>query len=119
MKYNVVNFGPTLDSFEQAYKETGKKVDFLVVAGYNTGLIIEKTLDAAKSFDQLEFRKALAGFSGKVKTLDGEFKIDASGAQVGEMLPVAQFVPPGADGLDMHIVYPANLKTGNEIYPAP
>ncbi len=119
LKYNDVNFGPTLDSFEQAYKETGKKVDFLVVAGYNTGLIIEKTLDAAKSFDQLEFRKALAGFSGKVKTLDGEFKIDASGAQVGEMLPVAQFVPQGADGLDMHIVYPANLKTGNEIYPAP
>jgi branched-chain amino acid transport system substrate-binding protein len=119
LKYSDVNYGPTLDKFEKAYGATGKKVDFLVVAGYNTGLIMQKTLGTASRFDQSQFRKAVADFSGKVKTLDGQFQVDASGAQTGEMLPVAQFVPKGTDGIGMNIVYPANLKTGSEIYPAP
>ncbi len=119
LKYNDVNYGPTMDKFDQAYKATGKKVDFLVVAGYNTGLIMQKTLESAPSFDQSALRKAVADFSGKLKTLDGQFEIDAAGAQVGEMLPVAQFVPKGATGIDMTIVYPPDLKTGEPIYPAP
>jgi branched-chain amino acid transport system substrate-binding protein len=119
LKYNDVTYGPGLDKFESAYKATGKKVDFLVVAGYNTGLIMQKTLETASSLDQTALRSAVAGFSGKLKTLDGQFEVDAAGAQIGEMLPVAQFVPQGAGGIDMHIVYPPSLKTGAEIYPAP
>ncbi len=120
LKYSDVNLGLGIDKFEKAYKDaTGKKVDFLVVAGYNTGLIMQKTLETASSFDQSAFRKTVAGFSGKVKTLDGQFEVDGAGAQVGEMLPVAQFVPQGANGVAMRIVYPANLKTGSEVYPAP
>ncbi|MGC8492411.1 MAG: ABC transporter substrate-binding protein [Syntrophobacteraceae bacterium] len=119
LKYNDVNYGPTMDKFDQAYKATGKKVDFLVVAGYNTGLIMQKTLGTAAGFDQTALRKAITDFSGKLKTLDGQFEIDASGAQVGEMLPVAQFVPKGANGISMTTVYPPNLKTGEPIYPAP
>ncbi len=119
LKYNDVNYGPTLDKFEQAYKATGGKVDFLVVAGYNTGLIMQKALESAGSFDQTALRKAVADFSGKLKTMDGAFDVDASGAQVGEMLPVGQFVPQGANGVGMNIVYPQSLKTGDAIYPAP
>lgn len=119
LKYNDVTYGPGLDKFESAYKATGKKVDFLVVAGYNTGLIMQKTLETASSLDQSALRSAVADLSGKLKTLDGQFEVDAAGAQIGEMLPVAQFVPQGAGGIDMHIVYPPSLKTGGEIYPAP
>lgn len=120
LKYNKVDLGMGMDKFEQAYKkETGKDVNFLTVAGYNVGLIMQKTLETADSFDQLAFRKAVADFSGKVMTLDGHFEIDATGAQVGEMLPVAQFVPKGAKGIAMNLVYPDHLKTAEAVYPAP
>ncbi|MCL5406069.1 MAG: ABC transporter substrate-binding protein [Deltaproteobacteria bacterium] len=120
LKYEKVDLGMGLSQFEQAFKkETGKEVNFLNVAGYNTGLIMQKTLETAPKFDQLAFRKAVTGFSGKLMTLDGKFEVDANGAQVGEMLPVAQFVPKGVGGIEMHIVYPPNMKTAEAVYPAP
>lgn len=120
LKYNDVNFGMGMDKFEQAYKSaTGQEVDFLTVAGYNAGLIMQKTLETADRFDQRAFRKAVNDFSGKIMTLDGQFKIDANGAQIGEMLPVAQFVPEGNNQIAMHIVYPQRLKTADAVYPAP
>ncbi len=120
LRYNKVNLGMSMNRFEKAYEhETGKSVNFLTVAGYNAGLIMQKTLETAGSFNQLAFRKAIADFSGKVMTLDGQFKIDANGAQIGEMLPVAQFVPKPGKHIAMHLVFPPHMKTANAVYPAP
>lgn len=119
LRYEDVNWGPSISSFESEYqKSTGQSVDFLTVAGYNAGLIIEKTLATASGLNQSALRKAAAAFSGNVKTLDGTFKIDGQGAQVGETLPVGQLIPK-AGRMELRIVYPASVANGSAVYPAP
>ena len=116
-----VNFGLNIDQFEKQFqKSTGKSVDFLTVAGYNAGLMIQKALGTAPKFSQLSMRHALAHASGKLFTLDGRFKIRSDGAQVGETLPVGQLQPQkGQKNNKMVIVYPPRVATGKAIYPAP
>jgi len=119
LRYNKVNLGMGIDKFEKEFKKySGKTPNFLNIAGYNVGLIIQKTLATSPKFDQLSFRKAIDGFSGKVFTLDGLFKVNKEGAQIGEVLPVAQFVPKNGK-LKMNIVYPPSMKTAEAVYPAP
>ena len=48
----------------------------------------------------------------------GEFKIDAHGAQYGDLFPLAQFVPDGAANKFV-IVYPKDMANGQPTYPAP
>ena len=62
LKYNNVNYGMSLDKFEQAYKTTGKKVDFLTVAGYNSGLIMQKTLEDRRQFRSVCLQKSCGRF---------------------------------------------------------
>lgn len=118
--YNDVNYGMGLNDFVKAYEsaENVTNVNFLNIAGYTTGLVIQKALETATSLSQKDLKAAVEGFSGNLKTLDGAFKINSEGAQVGELLPVAQFQPAGS-GLKPVVVYPANLATGSAIYPAP
>ena len=87
-----VNYGMSIAQFEQAFKkQTGSSPNFLNVAGYNTGLILQKTLATATSLSQKSMRQAVTGFSGSITTLDGKFQINNQGAQIGETLPVGQF----------------------------
>ncbi|MDA8344811.1 MAG: hypothetical protein M0Z66_04930 [Thermaerobacter sp.] len=105
----------TLSAFSQAFQSsTGSAPNFLDVAGYNTGLAIQKTLETAKSLSQLDLRAA----AGKISmfTLDGQFKINSEGAQLGEQLPVAQLQPSGS-GLKTVIVYPSSVATGSAVTP--
>lgn len=91
--HKASNYGLTLTQFEKAFKKsTGKNVNFLNVAGYNTGLIMQKTLETTTSLKQSALRKAAAAISGKITTLDGTFKINSEGAQVGETLPIGQIM---------------------------
>lgn len=89
-----VNYGLNLTDFESAFEKANNvdKINFLDVAGYNTGLIIQDTLENAKSLNQSDLRSAASAISGKVTTLDGNFKINSEGAQVGEALPTGHFV---------------------------
>ncbi len=118
--YNKVNYGLGLDDFTKAFEAANNvnNVNFLNIAGYNAGLVIQKALENATTLSQTDLRAAVAGFSGELNTLDGHFKIDADGAQVGELLPVAQFQSVNGS-LDPVIVYPSNLATGKAIYPSP
>ncbi len=119
LAYNKVNYGPGLEAFLREYRQKrGEDANFLTVAGYNTGLVIGKTLATADKLDQLALRRAVEQFSGKLFTLDGLFKVDRSGAQVGELLPVGQFLPSG-NGVKMQVVFPFALATGKPVYPAP
>lgn len=117
LAYNKVTYGMGLSAFEQAMqKSTGQSVNFLDIAGYNTGLAIQKTLETAKSLSQLDLRAA----AGKISmfTLDGQFKINSEGAQLGETLPVGQLQPSGSS-LTPVIVFPSSVATGTAVYPAP
>ncbi len=118
--FNKVDYGLGMDAFVKAFEaaHNGTNVNFLHIAGYNAGLVIGKALETSASLKQEDLRAAVASFSGKLNTLDGAFRIDATtGAQVGELLPVAQFQLSGG-ALKPVIVYPGDLANGREIYPA-
>jgi len=117
--FNKVNYGLGMDEFIKTFEAANNvtNVNFLNIAGYNAGLVIQKALETSTSLKPEDLREAVAGFSGNLQTLDGSFKIDATGAQVGELLPVAQFQPAGGE-LKPVIVFPAALATGKAIYPA-
>ena len=102
-------------------KYAGGKVEFGFnsVAGYTTGLVLEKTLATAESLDQLDLRKAVFALSGNLKTLDGTFELDTNGAQIGEITPIGQFLPGDDNHQKLTTVWPHELANGKPVYPRP
>jgi branched-chain amino acid transport system substrate-binding protein len=118
-----VEFGMTLREYRAAWdkKYSDGKVEFgfNAVAGYTTGLVIEKTLSVATSLDQMELRRAVFSLSGKLKTLDGTFELDEMGGQIGELTPLGQMVVDEHEHVKFISIYPHETATGKPIYPAP
>ena len=63
-------------AWDKKYANAQVEFGFNSVAGYTTGLVLEKTLATTESLDQLALRKAMFSLSGKLKTLDGTFELD-------------------------------------------
>ena len=118
-----VNFGMNMKKYKAAWdkKYPDGKIEFgfNAVAGYTTGLVIEKALSVATSLDQLELRQAIFSLSGKLKTLDGTFEIDDIGAQIGEFTPLGQLVLDEHEHIKFVSVYPHETATGKPVYPRP
>lgn len=116
------NFGLTLDAYKELwhkkYGDSTVEFGFNAVAGYTTGLVVESMLAAATSLDQLELRKAAMSLSGRLKTLDGDFILDVTGAQIGEITPLGQLRAEG-DHVKFITVYPHDVATGKPVYPRP
>jgi branched-chain amino acid transport system substrate-binding protein len=118
------NFGMSLKEYSAAwhkkYADLQLEFNFNSVAGYTTGLVLEKALAMATSLDQLELRRAIFSLSGQLKTIEGEFKLDpATGAQVGELSALGQLVPSDNDHLKLVTVWPPDVANGKPIYPRP
>jgi branched-chain amino acid transport system substrate-binding protein len=117
------SFGMPLKDYKAAWdkKYADSKVEFGFnsVAGYTTGLVIESALAAANSLDQLELRKAIFSLSGKLRTLDGTFELDATGAQIGEITPLGQLILDEHEHLKFVTVWPHDVATGKPVYPRP
>ncbi len=119
LAYNTVNEGLGTSAFVQAFAPTDPaSVNFLDIAGYQTGLVIQAALRHASSLSQLALRNAVASVSGSLNTIDGSFKIDSQGGQVGELLPVSQLFPSGST-TKIQMVYPPASATHSAVYPAP
>ncbi len=119
VRFDSVTLGVNTDTFVKDFTAASKAApNFLNAAGYNNGLIVQQMLAIAPAFTQLDFHQALMEMSGKTRTLLGDFKINENGAQLGELLPVAQIVPEG-DGTKFVVVYPQDKATGKAVYPAP
>jgi branched-chain amino acid transport system substrate-binding protein len=102
-----VSVGLDLAGFERSFAAEGRRsVNFLDVAGYNTGLVIQEALAHAASLSQLGLRAALNAVSGRFTTLEGVFRIDGSGAQLGETPPVAEFFATATGQAALRVVYP-------------
>jgi len=118
-----VEFGMNLKDFRAAWdkKYSDGKVEFGFnsVAGYTTGLVIEKSLSVATSLDQMELRRAVFSLSGKLKTLDGTFELDEMGGQIGELTPLGQIVLNDHGHIKFVSIYPRETATGKPVYPAP
>jgi branched-chain amino acid transport system substrate-binding protein len=117
------NFGMSLKQYREAwhkkYADTQVEFGFNSIAGYTTGLVLEKALATAASLDQLELRKAIFALSGNLKTLDGTFELDANGGQIGELTPVGQYTLGDDDHLRLSTIWPHNLANGKPVYPRP
>ena len=105
--------------WDKAYPGGRVEFGFNAIAGYNTGLVIERTLATADSMAQLDLRRAVFALSGKMRTLNGPFALNEIGAQVGSITPAGQLVSDGKGKLRMEVVYPPELATGKAIYGAP
>jgi branched-chain amino acid transport system substrate-binding protein len=118
-----VEFGMNLKQYRAAWDKVNSdgKVEFgfNAVAGYTTGLVLEKTLSVATSLDQMELRNATFSLSGKLKTLDGTFALDETGGQVGELTPLGQLALDDQGHLKFVSIYPHETATGKPVYPAP
>jgi branched-chain amino acid transport system substrate-binding protein len=119
----ATNFGLSLKDYRaewhKKYADTQVEFGFNSVAGYTTGLVLEKALATAGSLDQLELRKAIFAQSGGLSTLDGNFELDTTGAQVGEITPLGQLTIDEQDHLKFVTVWPHDVATGKPIYPRP
>ena len=119
----ATNFGLALKDYRaewhKKYVDAQVEFGFNSVAGYTTGLVLEKALATAASLDQLELRKAIFAQSGALKTLDGNFELDATGAQVGEITPLGQLTVDEQNHLKFVTVWPHDVATGKPIYPRP
>lgn len=120
--YSNVNYGMNQSAFEAKWNATytSTAVNFLSLAGYNAGLVLQKGISTATSLSSLSVRAALNATSGNLNTLMGPFIINkTTGAQLGQTPPIAQLVPNGHGGFNIVLVYPGSQKTGNPVYPAP
>ena len=117
-----VNHGMTLAQFRDAWhkKYAGSHVEFGFnsVAGYTTGLVLEKAFSVTTSLDQLELRKAIFSQSGKLKTVDGTFELGPNGEQIGELTPIGQLMLEGGH-VKFVTVWPPELSNGKPVYPRP
>ena len=123
-----VDYGLDLDHFREAFEQyvksrklPGVEFGFNALAGYQAGLVIERTLAAAENLEQLELRRAVFTLSGAMTTLAGPFLLAPDGSQSGEILPLGQIVPGGEliGEYKLNIVWPDNLATAKPVYPAP
>ena len=117
------SFGMPLKDYRIAwnnkYPDSHVEFGFNSVAGYTTGLVLEKALAVANSLDQLELRKAIFSLSGKLRTLDGTFELDPTGAQVGEITPLGQLIVDKQGHLKFVTVWPHDVANGKPVYPRP
>lgn len=125
LSINKVNIGLGIASFANAFTHGNpSNLNFLDVAGYNAGLVVQAAFAHAKSMSQAGIRAGVTAVSGKLQTLEGPFKVNDTGEQVGEPLPVSQAVPSASGGFDFKIVYPSvpsqkSMVNGAPKYPAP
>ena len=121
-----IDYKPTTGMDTKTYRALwektypGGQVEYGInaIAGYMSGLVIEKTLETTESMAQLDLRKAVFGLSGKLRTLDGVFELDDTGAQVGEITPLGQLQADGKDGVKVVTVFPPEVATGKPVFPA-
>jgi branched-chain amino acid transport system substrate-binding protein len=104
-------------AWDKKYSDGKVEFGFNAVAGYTTGLVLEKTLSVATSLDQMELRRAVFSLSGQLKTLDGTFALDETGGQIGELTPLGQLVLEN-EHIKFISIYPHETATGKPVYPA-
>ncbi|MGH7212487.1 MAG: hypothetical protein ACREF1_13615, partial [Acetobacteraceae bacterium] len=102
-------------AWDKTYGNTpGAAFGLNAIAGYTVGIVLQETLKDAASLDQMALHDAVFGLSDKLTTLAGPFKLDDTGAQVGELTPIGQIEPNGK-GMKLVVVYPPDLATGKPV----
>ncbi|MEO9191193.1 MAG: ABC transporter substrate-binding protein [Acetobacteraceae bacterium] len=114
-----VTAGLDLPQYKAAWEKTygntpGAAFGLNAIAGYSVGVVLQETLKNATSLDQMALHDAVFGLSGKLVGLSGPFKLDDTGAQIGEITPLGQVEPDGK-GMKLVVVYPPELANGKPV----
>ena len=102
--------------WEKTFPNGHPEFGFNAIAGYNTGILIQRALETADSMAQLDLRKAVFAMSGKVRTLNGPFELNDMGAQIGSVTPAGQLVSDGKGKLKMNVVYPPRMANAAAVF---
>ena len=114
------DFGPTGEEFVNAYKEAyGEEPSYHAAGGYAAGLILQKGIETAGSLDTEAIKAALDGVD--MTTFFGQVKFDTSaeshGLQTGHSMVYIQWQKEDSGGLVKQVVWPAEGKSADAIYP--
>jgi branched-chain amino acid transport system substrate-binding protein len=111
-----LGLAPFRELWHQTYPGDGVEFGYNSVAGYTSGVVIGQALATTGSMVQLDLRKAVFAQSGKLKTIDGDFQLDETGAQTGEITPLGQLSPDGKGGIHQTVLYPHDVASGQPVY---
>lgn len=115
-------FGPTGEEFATAYEAAyGDPPTYHVAGGYAAGLILQKAIMDADSFDSDAVKAALNAMN--LMTFFGGTQFDTSeeahGLQIAHKMVVAQWQKNDAGELERVIIAPADVATADPLYPIP
>lgn len=112
VRFENVTLGLNEFQFVKTFQnDTHSEVNFLNVAGYNTGVIFQAAAGDAATFSQLGLRAAMNSLSGRLKTIEGTFRVNSQGAQIGETLGISELFPTSNGGTSVESVYPPSSST--------
>lgn len=116
------DFGPTGAEFIDAYKAAyGEEPSYHAAGGYVAGLILQKAIETAGSLDTDAIQAALDGMD--MMTFYGHIKFDTSpenhGLQIGHSMVYIQWQKDASGALVKQVVWPAEGKTADPLYPLP
>ncbi len=114
------DYGPTGAEFVEAYKTAfGEEPSYHAAGGYVAGLILQKAIETAGSLDTEAIKAALDGMD--MMTFYGKIKFDTSpenhGLQIGHSMVYIQWQRDASGALVKQVVWPAEGKTADPIYP--
>lgn len=114
------DFGPTGEEFVSAYKEAyGEDPSYHSAGGYVAGLILQKGIEEAGSLDTQAVKAALDGVD--MMTFFGHIQFDTSaeshGLQTGHSMVYIQWQKDDSGALVKQVVWPAEGKTAETVYP--
>lgn len=114
------DYGPTGADFVSAYKAAyGEDPSYHAAGGYVAGLILQKGIETAGSLDTEAIKTALDGVD--MTTFFGHIKFDTSaeshGLQIGHSMVYIQWQKDDTGALIKQVVWPAEGKTADAVYP--
>jgi branched-chain amino acid transport system substrate-binding protein len=116
------DYGPSGKDFVDAYKAAyGEDPSYHAAGGYAAGLILQKAIETAGSLDKDAVKAALDGMN--MTTFFGKVKFDTSaanhGLQIGHSMVYIQWQKDASGNLVKQVVWPAEGKSADPIYPIP
>ena len=114
------DFGPTGPEFVDAYKAAyGEEPSYHAAGGFVAGLILQKAIETAGSLDKDAVKAALDGMD--MNTFFGHIKFataaDSHGLQTGHSMVYIQWQRDAGGKLVKQVVWPAEGKTAEAIFP--
>lgn len=115
-------YGPSVADFTSAYQAAyGDAPSYHSAGGYAAGLILQKAIEKAGSYDTAKLKTALDSLD--MMTFFGGVKFDVSaanhGLQVGHEMVYIQWQRDASNNLVKQVIWPPTSKSADVLYPMP